>query len=78
MEEVFNRSIIKVHKELSRFKSETSFETWVTSIFIHTCRELSDERSLQDLEESEQHKDLFNAFDQLKRYEKEAFVLTYI
>ncbi|MDP4162750.1 MAG: sigma-70 family RNA polymerase sigma factor, partial [Bacillota bacterium] len=78
MEELFYRSIIKVHKELPRFKKETSFETWVTSIFIHTCRELSDDRSLQASEESEQHKDLFNALDQLKTYEKEALVLTYV
>src|SRR3954464_10480003 len=53
MEELFYRSIIKVHKELPRFKSETSFETWVTSIFIHTCRELTVDRSLQALEGSE-------------------------
>ena len=42
MEELFYRSIVKVHKELPRFKRETSFEMWVTSIFIHICRELSD------------------------------------
>ncbi|WHY79427.1 sigma-70 family RNA polymerase sigma factor [Neobacillus sp. WH10] len=78
MEELFYRSIIKVHKELPRFKRETSFETWVTSIFIHTCRELSSDRSLQVSEESEQHKDLFKALYQLKEYEKETVVLTYI
>ncbi|MFJ5715986.1 DUF4179 domain-containing protein [Neobacillus sp. NPDC093127] len=78
MEELFFRSIIKVQKELPRFKSETSFETWVTSIFIQNCRELSEDRSLQVSEESEQHKELFKALDQLKKYEKEAVVLTYI
>jgi len=78
MEELFYRSIIKVHKELPRFKSETSFETWVTSIFIHTCRELSGDRSLQDSEESESRQDLFKALDQLEENEKEAVVLTYI
>ena len=78
MEELFFRSIIKVQRELPRFKNETSFETWVTSIFIHNCRELSEDRSIQVSEESEQHKDLFNALDQLKEYEKEAVVLTYI
>ena len=78
MEELFYRSIIKVHKELPRFKSETSFETWVTSIFIHTCRELSYDRSLQASEESEPRQDLFKALDQLKEFEKEAVVLTYI
>ncbi|MGG1675698.1 sigma-70 family RNA polymerase sigma factor [Neobacillus sp. NRS-1170] len=78
MEELFYRSIIKVHKELPRFKGETSFETWVTSIFIHACRELSDNSSLKASEESEQHKDLFKALDQLKGYEKEAVVLTYV
>jgi RNA polymerase sigma factor (sigma-70 family) len=78
MEELFSRSILIVHKELPRFKKETSFETWVTSIFIHTCRELSDDRSLLVSEESEQYKDLFKTLDQLKEDEKEALVLTYI
>ncbi|MFF2448479.1 sigma-70 family RNA polymerase sigma factor [Neobacillus sp. NPDC058068] len=78
MEELIYRSIIKVHKEMPRFKSETSFETWVTSIFIHICRELSNDGSLQASEESEQQKDLFKALKQLKEYEKEAVVLTYI
>ncbi|MFC4803093.1 DUF5643 domain-containing protein [Neobacillus sp. GCM10023253] len=78
MEELFYRSIIKVHKELPRFKSETTYETGVTSIFIHNCRELSKVRSLQDSEESEQHKDLFKALDRLKEDEKEAVALTYV
>jgi len=78
MEELFYQSIIKVYKELPRFKSETSFDTWVTSIFIHTCRELSDDRSLQASEEREPRQDLFKALDQLKEYEKEAMVLTYV
>jgi RNA polymerase sigma factor (sigma-70 family) len=78
MEELFYRSIIKVHKELPRFKRETSFETWVTSIFIHACRELSNDRRLQVSEESEQRQDLFKALDQMKEYEKEAVVLTYV
>jgi RNA polymerase sigma factor (sigma-70 family) len=78
MEEVFYRAILKIHKEFPRFKGETSFETWVTSVFIHTCRELSDNRSLQASEESEPQRDLFNALDQLNEYEKEAMVLTYV
>ncbi|WHY86824.1 DUF4179 domain-containing protein [Neobacillus novalis] len=78
MEELFFQSIIKVQKELPRFKNETSFETWVTSIFIQNCRQLSEDRSLQVSEESDQHKELFYALDQLKEYEKEAVVLTYI
>lgn len=78
MEELFYRSILKVHKELPRLKSETSFETWVTFIFIHTCRELSNDRSLQVSEESEPRQDLFKALDQLNEYEKEAMVLTYV
>ena len=78
MEELFYRAIIKVHKELPRLKRETSFETRITSIFIHTCRELSENRSFQASEESEQQKDLFTALGQLKEYEKEAIVLTYV
>ena len=78
MEELFFRSIIKVHMELPRFKRETLFDTWVTSIFIHTCRELSYDRSLQVSEESEPRQDVFKTLDQVKEYEKEAVVLTYI
>lgn len=78
MEESFYQSIIKVHKEFPRFKSETSFETWVTYIFIHICRELSDDRSLLARVESEPRQDLFKALDQLKVNEKEAIVLTYV
>ncbi|SFB09097.1 MULTISPECIES: DUF4179 domain-containing protein [unclassified Bacillus (in: firmicutes)] len=77
MEELFYRSIIKVHKELL-FERDTSFETKVTSIFIQICRELSNDKSLQVSEEIEQHKELFKALDRLKENEKEAVVLTYI
>ncbi|WP_163100171.1 sigma-70 family RNA polymerase sigma factor [Peribacillus alkalitolerans] len=77
LEELFYRSILKVHKELPRFNNEPSFETWVTSIFIHTCRELSDDRDLLSSEESEPRHDLLKALDQLKEYEKDAMVLTY-
>ncbi|MEH7114383.1 DUF4179 domain-containing protein [Neobacillus niacini] len=78
IEELFFRSIIKVHKQLPRIKSETSFETWVTSIFIHICRELSDNHSLQVSVERESRQDIFKALDQLKLEEKEAVALTYI
>ncbi|MEH7176840.1 RNA polymerase sigma factor [Neobacillus vireti] len=78
MEELFYQAILKVHKELSRFKRETSFDTWVTSIFIHICRELSEDRSLLARVESEHRPDLFKALDYLSGYEKEAVVLTYI
>ncbi|MFB3162996.1 DUF4179 domain-containing protein [Neobacillus sp. 179-J 1A1 HS] len=78
MEELFYQSIKKVHKKLPRFKRETSFETWVTSIFIHTCRELPVDKSLQVSEKSEEQQELFNALDQLKENEREAMVLTYV
>lgn len=78
MEELFYRSILKVHKELPRFKRETSFETWVTSIFIHICRELSKDSSLQAIEESEPRQDLFKSLDYLQEFEREAVVLKYI
>ncbi|MFB3169256.1 sigma-70 family RNA polymerase sigma factor [Neobacillus sp. 179-C4.2 HS] len=78
MEELFYQSIKKVHKKLPQFKRETSFETWVTSIFIHTCRELSVDKSLQVSEKSEEQQELFNALDQLKENEREAIVLTYV
>ncbi|WP_253701672.1 DUF4179 domain-containing protein [Bacillus sp. FJAT-27445] len=78
MEELFYRTILKVHKELPRFKKETSFETRVTSIFIQTYRELSIDGSPQVSEESEQAQDVFKSLDQLKKDEREALVLTYI
>ncbi|MFT9600451.1 DUF4179 domain-containing protein [Mesobacillus sp.] len=77
MEELFYRSIIKVHKELPRFKNAGSFELWVTSIFIDNCRELSKEKVIQASEEITPHKDLFKALDQLEDDEKEAMILTY-
>ncbi|WP_462412859.1 sigma-70 family RNA polymerase sigma factor [Neobacillus sp. Marseille-QA0830] len=78
MEELFYQSIIKVHKTLPRFKSETSFETWVTSIFIQTCRELSKDGSLVTSEENEPRQEFFKALDHLKEDEKEAVILTYV
>ncbi|MGX6445860.1 sigma-70 family RNA polymerase sigma factor [Neobacillus sp. K501] len=78
MEELFYRTIVKVHKELPRFKRETSFETWVTYIFVHTCRELSNDRSLQASEKREPRLELFKALDQLGESDKDAMVLTYI
>jgi RNA polymerase sigma factor (sigma-70 family) len=78
IEELFYRSIINVHKELSRFKNETSFELWVTSIFIHNCRVLSRDKGIQASEESEPSHGLLQALDQLKEDEKEAMVLRYV
>lgn len=78
MEELFYRSIMKVHKELHRLKGETDFESWVTSIFIHICREFTTDISLLASEENNPHNDLFQALDQLNMEEKEALVLTYV
>ncbi|PLS01811.1 DUF4179 domain-containing protein [Neobacillus cucumis] len=78
MEELFYQSIKKVHKELPGFKRETSVETYVTSIFIPICRELSNNRSIQVSGESEPRHVLFEALDQLKECEKEAMLLTYV
>jgi DNA-binding CsgD family transcriptional regulator len=78
LEELFFRAILKVHKELPRFNSSTSFEIWVSSIFINTCREHSLDRSLQASEESDSHQELFSALDLLKKHEREVLVLTYI
>ena len=74
MEELFYRSIVKVHKELPRYKNDTSFEKWVTSIFINNCRELSHDRDIK----ADSRQDLFKALDQLKDDEKEAMLLTYV
>lgn len=76
VEELFYRSIIKVHKELPRFKKDTSFEMWVTSIFFEICRELSQQK--QASEEMEPSQDLIKALDQLEGAEKEALLLTYV
>ncbi|MCJ8008081.1 sigma-70 family RNA polymerase sigma factor [Lederbergia wuyishanensis] len=78
IEEIFYRSIIKLDKELPRFNRETSFEIWATSIFLHTCRELSDEKSLKVSEDGEHRHDLFKALDQLDKDQREAVVITYV
>jgi len=75
MKELFYRSIIEVHKELPRYKSEPSFEMWVTSIFIDRCRELSRYSKVQA---SGENQDLFQALNQLGDAEKEAMLLTYV
>ncbi len=72
MEELFYRSILKVHKEFPRYKGNLSFKMWVTSIFIQNIRELS---SLQDSEEMNPKPKVFAGMNQL---EKEALVLTYV
>ncbi|MCU9614648.1 sigma-70 family RNA polymerase sigma factor [Caldibacillus lycopersici] len=77
VEELFYQSIMKVRQELPRFKNETSFETWVTSIFIDICRRLSKDNSFQALEESPSD-EIFRALDQLNVNEKEAIALAYI
>ncbi|WP_404328161.1 sigma-70 family RNA polymerase sigma factor [Mesobacillus maritimus] len=78
MEELFYRCMMKVQKKWPRFKSETSFDIWVTSIFIPICQELSKKRSLQVSEEHDPRDDIFKALHRLKGTEKEAIVLTYI
>ncbi|WP_042461290.1 DUF4179 domain-containing protein [Neobacillus dielmonensis] len=78
IEELFYRSIKKVKKELRKFKRETSFETWVTSIFIETCRELTHDSDLPASEEGEPRHDFFRTLDKLKESEREALVLTYV
>ncbi|WP_245243633.1 DUF4179 domain-containing protein [Mesobacillus selenatarsenatis] len=78
MEELFYRSIVKVHKELPRYKQDSSFELWVASIFIDICQELSaDDGMLASSAESASHQDLFHALDPLPKEEKEAMILTY-
>lgn len=78
IEELFYRSIIKVYKELPRFKSETSFEIWVTSIFLSILRELSKDKSLQASEESLPLQDEMIQLNQLKEPVREVVVLTYL
>jgi RNA polymerase sigma factor (sigma-70 family) len=78
IEELFYRSILNVHKELPRFKHDTSFDRWVTSLFIQNCRELSQDNALQAGEESDPRPELLKALDQLKDDEKEATVLRYV
>jgi DNA-directed RNA polymerase specialized sigma24 family protein len=75
MEELFYRSILKVHKGLPRFKSEMSLDMWVTSIFIDNCRELFQAGELQV---SHGNQDVFTALDQLEAAQKEAMLLIYV
>ncbi|MGI8386407.1 DUF4179 domain-containing protein [Robertmurraya sp. P23] len=78
IEELFYRSILNVHKELPRFKHDTSFDLWVTSLFIQNCRELSQDNGKQAGEESDSRPGLLKALDQLKDDEKEAMILRYV
>ncbi|MGG0718171.1 DUF4179 domain-containing protein [Robertmurraya massiliosenegalensis] len=76
LEELFYQSILKVQKGLSRMKKERSFETWATSIFIHTCWEISDDQNVT--EEGERNPEINQALNRLKKFEKEAIILTYV
>lgn len=78
MEELFFQSIQRVGKEISRNKGNASFETRATSVFMELCHELSYSRSSQMSEENAQYRDLFDALDQLKEYEKDAILLSYV
>ncbi|WLR57764.1 DUF4179 domain-containing protein [Mesobacillus subterraneus] len=72
MEELFYRSILKVHKEYPRYKENLPFKMWVTSIFIQNIRELP---SLQESREMNPDREVYAGLNQLER---EALVLTYI
>ncbi|MGS2778609.1 sigma-70 family RNA polymerase sigma factor [Robertmurraya sp. GLU-23] len=78
IEELFYRSILNVHKEWSRFKHESSFDLWVTSLFIQNCRELSQDNGIQAREERDPRPELLKALDQLNGDEKDAMVLRYV
>jgi RNA polymerase sigma factor (sigma-70 family) len=78
MEDLFYKAMITIQEELPRFKRKTSFEIWASSIFIQTCRELSDENQVQDSKRTEPRQDVFNALDKLKPEDKEAIALTYL
>ncbi|WP_170169140.1 DUF4179 domain-containing protein [Mesobacillus subterraneus] len=71
VEELFYRSIVRVHRELPRFKNDVSFDLWVTSVFIENCRVLS-------LDGGKQDSKLHIALENLESAEKEAFLLTYV
>jgi hypothetical protein len=75
MEELFYRSIVRVHKEWPRYKGDISFKIWVTTIFVQNARELSKDGGLQDSEETRE--DLFKAINHLNNDDKEALILTY-
>lgn len=78
MEELFYQSIVKAQKKLPRFKSYDSFETWITTIFIHMCWELSEDENKQVSAESKSGQSIFQALNQLEKYEKDTLVLTYV
>ncbi|MCM3602765.1 sigma-70 family RNA polymerase sigma factor [Robertmurraya korlensis] len=78
IEELFYQTILNVHKEWPRLKHDTSFDMWVTSLFIQNCRELSRDHGPQGGEENDSRPELLQAFDQLKEDEKEAMILRYV
>ncbi|MGR3764500.1 DUF4179 domain-containing protein [Rossellomorea sp. NS-SX7] len=78
MEELFFRAITAAHEGMPRSIKETPFETWTSSVFIQSCRELSKEDHMSDTKRTEPRQDVFGALDQLKTEEKEAIALTYL
>lgn len=78
IEEVFYRSILKVHKEFPRFDQDTALDKRITSLFMENSRELSVKGSLRVENEIEPQPAFLEALDQLKIDEREALVLAYI
>ncbi|MCH1627055.1 DUF4179 domain-containing protein [Fredinandcohnia sp. SECRCQ15] len=73
MEEVFHQTIINVYDEIHKFKDTQYFDAWLTSIFIHHCRELSTNNQLQVSKDG-----LLNTLHDLEDTYKDPIVLTYI
>ncbi|CEG25458.1 DUF4179 domain-containing protein [Bacillus sp. B-jedd] len=78
IEEVFYRSILKVHKEVPRFEQDTPLDKRIASIFMEISRELSINGSLPVEEKIDAQPAFLEAFDQLKIDEREALILAYI
>ncbi|MCA1035782.1 DUF4179 domain-containing protein [Bacillus infantis] len=78
LEELFYQTILKARKDFPKIKSKTTFDIWVTRVFIDKCRELAASGSIEASEESDAHEELFNALEQLKGEEREALVFTYL
>jgi DNA-directed RNA polymerase specialized sigma24 family protein len=78
VEELFYRCMEKADKEWHRFNKEITFDLWVLSIFIQTCREISMDKRLPVSEKREHLDPVFEALLQLKQDEKEAVALIFL
>lgn len=85
IEDIFQNSMIKAYKNISKLKETNYFETWFISILLNECRQCLRNRKREVLQEDIEivgfHTDDYNFFQEIDSIDeifKEAIILKYI